>query len=183
MGRNDTNTPGYAGNLRRDTLIVVIPLVLVALIFTVIHSGGPNPGASRFDDSDLPLEGLHDVERLVAEGNRLMDVGRYGEAIRNYSRALIVDSTLVDVRVDRGSCYFAVGRYDDAVADFATAISIEPRHATAHFNLGVAYGALGSDSLMIAQWEYSLGLEPDGELADRIKRALNEYKNKAAVGD
>jgi tetratricopeptide (TPR) repeat protein len=118
---------------------------------------------------------MSDLEILIETGNRLMDSQQYMEAISHYTRALELDSTLVDVRVDRGSCYFAVGRNEDAKSDFEIALEQDPEHAIAHFNLGIIYGSLGDESQMVEYWNKYLELDPDGELADRVRDFLQEH--------
>jgi len=175
--------PGHRRYLLRDVLIIAGLLVLVGVAYSVTYVSDTNPGSSVSDPSGPLSMKTDDANRIVSTGNQLMDAGRFDEAISHYSQALLLDSTLVDVRVDRGSCYFAVERYQDAVVDFSAAITIDPGHATAHFNLGITYAAMGYDSLMIDSWERCIQLEPEGELANRIRRFLRDYESERTGGD
>ena len=138
---NTTETIDHKNYLARDLTILFGVLGAVAVIYSVaffttgtqqIESQPPVSGVfSRID------EAASDIEQLVRIGDRLMDTGKYIEAISHYDRVLLLDSTLVDVRVDRGSCYYASDMFEDALSDFSRAISMKPDHAIAHFNLGI----------------------------------------------
>jgi len=120
---------------------------------------------------------MDDPMAIVEIGNQLMDAGRYHEAISHYTRALSMDSTMIDVIVDRGSCYFALDDLDSAKADFEKAVAMDSTHAIANFNMGIVNGRLGNDTLMTQYWEKYLALEPTGQLADQIREFLQNHKH------
>jgi len=170
----------YRGRLRRDVGIIVGTLCLVGVAYTAIFMAGAHDDLSRSGAIAPPVGdmtfGGGDLDRLIEIGNQLMDGGQYEGAISHYDRALAIDSSLINVRVDRGSCLFALERYDEAISEFEFALSKEPDHAIAHFNMGITYGALGNDSLMIGYWEKYLELQPDGDLSDRIREFIREHR-------
>jgi tetratricopeptide (TPR) repeat protein len=182
MNRHSSDIPTGRKHLVRDLLIVAGFLSLVGLVYAVTYVKQTDQAAPT-DPSGQISAMTGGVEQFVSTGNQLMDAGRYEQAILHYSQALASDSTLVDVRVDRGSCYFAIESYQDAITDFTTAIAIKPEHATAHFNLGVVYGSLGNDSLMTFYWKQCLELEPEGQLAERIRQVLNQHDGGEAGSD
>ncbi len=164
-------------NLRRDMTILILVLSLAAIGYTgyfVLNRTGADLSAES-TASAAGLERLDDIEQLIETGNHLMDAQRYPEAISNYSRVLEIDSTLVDVRVDRGSCYFATDQLGEALVDFEIALALQPDHAIARFNLGIVHGGLGNDSLMLHYWNEYLAIEPDSDLADRVRSFLKEH--------
>jgi tetratricopeptide (TPR) repeat protein len=111
-----------------------------------------------------------------------MDAGRYESAVMHYTLALQRDPSLVDVRVDRGACYYALEQYDKAIADFEGGIEREPDHAIAHFNMGITYHSIGEDSLMVAYWKRFLELSPDSELSERVRDAIQEFIGSSEEG-
>ncbi len=169
--RSEVDEKGRRGNLGRDALIIVGLLAVVGVAYSIANLVGQKSRVLS-----------HDIVRIVMIGNQLMDTGRFEEAIAHYDRALAADSTLVDVMVDRGSCYFALDRYEEAVSDFMTALSVVPDHATAQFNLGIAYSALGRDSLAVACWVRCLDLQPEGYLADRARELLEKHGKRENEG-
>jgi tetratricopeptide (TPR) repeat protein len=108
-----------------------------------------------------------------------MDSERYEEAVRHYTGALALDPSLVDVRVDRGACYYALDMYHQAISDFSVALESEPDHAVAHFNLGIVYGTLGLDSLKTAYWTRFMELgSPDSNLRLVVRKYLDERSDR-----
>ncbi len=182
MNRHSSDIPTGRKHLVRDVLIIAGLLSLVGLVYAVTYVKQTDQ-ASSLDPSGQSPTAASGVEQFVSTGNQLMDAGRYEQAILHYGQALAFDSTLVDVRVDRGSCYFAIENYQDAITEFTTAIVIKPEHATAHFNLGVVHGALGNDSLMALYWEKCVELDPDGQFADRIRQILEQHEGDGTSGD
>jgi len=169
--------------LIRDIVIIAVVLSLVGVVYSSVYlaRADKNPGGEMglqmaTVDSDDPSE-------IVEIGNQLMDAGRYPEAISHYNRALALDSSLVDVTVDRGSCYFGLEMYDEALTDFFRALSMQPDHAIAYFNIGIVNGRRGNDSLMAVYWEKYLGLAPDGELSDQVRQYLDQHKNAGEEQD
>ena len=182
MNRYSSDIPTGRKHLVRDVLIIAGSLSLVGLVYAMTFVNRTDQ-ATPTDTSGQISAMTGGVEQFVSTGNQLMDAGRYEQAILHYGQALAFDSTLVDVWVDRGSCYFAIGSYQDAITEFTTAIAIKPDHATAHFNLGVVHGALGNDSLMAFYWEKCIELDPDGQFADRIKQILEQHEGDGTGGD
>jgi tetratricopeptide (TPR) repeat protein len=133
--------------------------------------------------SELPAVNPADTTQLVSIGDRLMDSGRYEEAVRHYSAALALDPTLVDVHVDRGACYYALDLPHQAISDFSIALESEPNHAIANFNMGIVYGTLGLDSLKAAYWTRFLELDSsDSNLIAVARQYLDERNNRPNGG-
>ncbi len=164
-------------HLRRDVIILITSLGLALIGFTGFYYTNTTDAeiVSEPSTATADLQGIDDISQLVDTGNHLMDSQRYHEAIQYYTRVLEIDSTLVDVMVDRGSCFFATDQLDEALQDFEKAISIQPDHAIAHFNLGIVHGGLGNDSLMLEYWKKYLELEPEGDLSNRVRNFIDEH--------
>jgi len=101
-----------------------------------------------------------------------MDAGGYPSAIRYYTRALELDTTLTNVWVDRGACLHAMGNGAGARADFSHAITLDPTHVIAHFNMGVTYMTDGAADSARFWWNRLLLLSQSGVHADRAKALL-----------
>lgn len=168
-------------NAIRDTAIIVGVLVLAGLAYTIwflAHEPVTADLSQPAIQSELPAVNPGDTLLLIATGDRLMDSELYEEAVRHYSGALALDPALVDVRVDRGACYYALDMYHQAISDFSIALESEPNHAIAHFNLGIVYGTLGLDSLKTAYWTRFLELDsPDSNLVKVVRQYLDQARN------
>ncbi len=161
--------------LRRDSIILVSVLALVGIGYAALdlasdrRAGMPAGHTGMADLTEMTLN------QLVRQGNQLMDAGRYEPAVMHYTLALQRDPSLVDVRVDRGACYYALEQYDKAISDFEEGIEREPDHAIAHFNMGITYHSIGEDSLMVEYWRRFLELSPEGDLSERVRDAIEEF--------
>jgi len=167
----------------RDILIIAGVLSLVGVVYSSVYLAGADKTTRGMSEMPITTIDTDDPSEIIQVGNQLMDAGRFPEAISHYSRALALDSSLVDVTVDRGSCYFGLEMYDEALADFFRALSLQPYHAIAYFNIGIVNGRRGNDSLMAVYWEKYLGLAPDGELSDQVRQYLDQHKNAEVEQD
>jgi tetratricopeptide (TPR) repeat protein len=172
-----------SNNWMRDILIIAGVLSVVGVVYSSVYIAGADKRPVTDMGKPLTTIDTDDPVAIVEVGNQLMDAGRYNEAISHYSRALALDSSLVDVIVDRGSCYFALDELDSAKADFEKAVAMDSTHAIANFNLGIVNGRLGNDTLMTRYWEKYLELEPTGELADQIREFLQKHKHAGDEAD
>jgi tetratricopeptide (TPR) repeat protein len=81
-----------------------------------------------------------------------------------YRRALELDPTHVDARVNLGRMLHEVGRLTSAESHYRLALAARPKNATALFNLGVSLEDLGQDSESAEA--YSQAIEIDPKCAD-----------------
>ena len=135
---------------------------------TVSPGKSPAPASAGPAQIDLPPPGAS-LDVLVLTGNTRMDSGRYQSAIAYYSQALELDSSQVDVWVDRGACRHAIGHGTEARSDFAHALSLDPKHVIAMFNMGVAYMTDGREDSARVWWKRLLAESPTGLQADRAR--------------
>jgi tetratricopeptide (TPR) repeat protein len=92
-------------------------------------------------------------EKVSKEAQLLLDTGqtafehaRYDEALRAFTRAYVLTTTLPKTsslaQLKIGSVYMAQRKFDAAAVSFQRAITIDPAFALAHNNLGEAFGEL-----------------------------------------
>ena len=55
-------------------------------------------------------------------------MGRFEEAIADYSEVIKLDPDLVSAYIGRGIANTSLGKYDEARADFKKALELEPRN-------------------------------------------------------
>ena len=89
--------------------------------------------AGRRDDT---LRVLGEVRRAVGPayepeyyrlcGNAYRAMGRYEEALADFTRAIELDPADAWAIASRGQTYRLMGRYDEALADFTRAIELDP---------------------------------------------------------
>ncbi|ORX53183.1 the chip U-Box E3 ubiquitin ligase [Hesseltinella vesiculosa] len=79
-----------------------------------------------------------DAERHKAQGNRLFSEHRYEDAIKEYSTAIIKDSTERIYYTNRALCYSKLEKYDHVINDSRKAIELDKSTVKAYYLLGQA---------------------------------------------
>lgn len=175
----------------RDLLIIAGTLVAVAVGYFLIREKPEPPARPQEDvqsqamgnDPADPHRGMsmamldslpQDLTTLVSTGNQYMDAQNFPIAAECYKRALLLDSTLPDVRVDYGACLHGMGLTQRAIDEFKKAIVFKPDHAIAHFNLGIVYREQQMNDSARVYWTKCLKIDPQGQTADAARQALKE---------
>ncbi|MEK8144323.1 tetratricopeptide repeat protein [Streptomyces sp. M10(2022)] len=55
-------------------------------------------------------------------------MGRYEEALADYTRSIEIDALYIWAIGSRGETYQAMGRYEEALADYNRAVEIHPQY-------------------------------------------------------
>src|SRR5579862_7337904 len=67
-----------------------------------------------------------DSRKALNDGEQMLRVGRYAEAIQSLDRAVALDSRMVNAYLVRGRANIALGRTEAAVVDFTKVIQLQP---------------------------------------------------------
>ncbi|MGD1076316.1 MAG: tetratricopeptide repeat protein, partial [Thermodesulfovibrionales bacterium] len=88
-----------------------------------------------------PLAGGADVRSHVDMGDAYYNEGRYDKAVKEYSEAISMDSSLAEAYYHRGLAYYRTEHYDEAIGDYTKAISLypSPPDAQVYLSRGIAY--------------------------------------------
>jgi cytochrome c-type biogenesis protein CcmH/NrfG len=117
-----------------------------------------------------------DLDALIGLANLEFDSGQWEHAIDYYSRALAIDGTNPDVRVDRAIAYHSSGQNDVAKKELLRVTREKPDHKNAWLNLGVVNRELGDRAGALAAWERYLKLDPQGEHAAVVRQEIEALK-------
>jgi len=194
----DAKPAGAPTNTRtRDAAIIVGVLVVMTTAYFIFRNkpvlqSAASPSQPAATEQGVPpehppIEGMSnmpgmamldslpkDFASLVQLGDQNMDHGELPIAAECYRRALALDSTQVDVRVDYGACLHGMGMGDRAVVEFRKALRASPRHAIAQFNLGVVFLDLQQNDSAKVYFKKYLEIEPNGRAAADASRLLKE---------
>lgn len=124
------------------------------------------------------LEARNRSFRLLNEGTRDHDAGRYHDAVAKLEEATGISLNSFQGYYYLGLSYHAIRRYEDAVKSLAVALELEPGHLQSHIAMGNAH--LKQGSLLEASVEYHRALELQPEYApafDALAR-LEEARGK-----
>ncbi|MDH4156445.1 MAG: tetratricopeptide repeat protein [candidate division Zixibacteria bacterium] len=171
--------------VRRDTLVILALIVLVPagyFIFKKPDAAPVNPTQTQSPHGEGNVEGMTaglgdlptDYKGLVATGNQLMDQANYPIAAECYKRALAIDGSSPDVRVDLGACLFGMGLPQRALEELRIVFEKTPGHSICNFNLGIVHFGLNQKDSARVYWSRYLELEPDGRAAETARAYLQE---------
>lgn len=131
--------------------------------------------------------------RLVKEGIRKIDRGRYYQAIFIFNKVLEDDSVHEKALYYRGLSYCALKEYKNALADFTKVLEENKTAVGALINRGIIYALVGKEKESLEDFTQALVYDPDnpkiysnrGGLYARKKdysRALTDF-NRALKGN
>lgn len=126
------------------------------------------PKPARGKDEKMPGNPLSagDVQRLVADGARLLAARRPGEAAAVLARAWEVDSHNAAAAINLGGAYILQGKHERAVPVLEAASRLEPDNPMVWTNLAAAYlgklpfATTERQDRAISAFERALALDP-----------------------
>jgi hypothetical protein len=134
----------------------------------------------------IPTTGCTEKLTLTAEeynqrGVSLANQGKYEDAIKDYTRAIKLDSKNAQFYYNRGVAYINLEKYDLAIADFTKAIEIDPTDAKNYVARGIAYRVNGQKDMAIADFTVAIGFSTNSDLTAFARKKLEEITNTPVV--
>jgi tetratricopeptide (TPR) repeat protein len=93
-------------------------------------------------------------------GNAYKELGRLGDALGCYDRALALDAGNSDLHYNRATALQALGRFDAALAGYDAALALNPNDPEARNNRGVALKELGRYEEALDSLDLALAMVP-----------------------
>ena len=117
-----------------------------------------------------------------AEGYICCEAGEYDEAIRNYTKAIEIESEFANAYSARGSAYSRKGEYDRAITDYNRAIELDQNFAEAYLMRGIVYDRKKEHEKAVSDLNFYLKLLPlkmfFSKHGSDIKFRIRELKKK-----
>ena len=146
-----------------------------------------SPSTETLDVCDLaitsePLTDRDLVATYINRGILRVRVGRTGDGIADFNRAIDRDPTIAEAWFNRGVALMRTGDYEEAMPSFQAAVERSTnRPALAYFGRAVANEALGNMRAAYADYRRASELDPDWErprselrrFQVRLPRAVN----------
>lgn len=95
------------------------------------------------------------------------ELGRYGEAIESFDRAIALKPGFVEAYCGRGNVHHAHGNHDAALADRDRALALDPNHAPAHANRATTLRNQARFEEAVLSFDRALALEPGNAVTHR----------------
>lgn len=158
-----------------DALVVVGILVFVALLFIVVTKPEkePQPTAGALMDVEDALGGLPtEYNELVKLGDEAMDSANFVLSAEAYRRALELDSSSINVRVDYGASLHGMGLPQRALEEFRKTLLIAPQHIVLNYNLGIVFSSLAQPDSANFYWNRTVQLAPNSAIGQAARERL-----------
>ncbi|MFD8284976.1 tetratricopeptide repeat protein [Streptomyces solisilvae] len=101
-----------------------------------------------------------DVWAITSRARIYQSVGRYEEALAEYTHAIELNSSSASIIADRGYLNRLAGRYEEALADCASAIELDPENSNAITNRGATYRISGQYEEALVDFDRAIELDP-----------------------
>jgi len=145
---------------------------------------------SEFGESPPPPPGKHELDALehYNKGVSFQTLGFYGEAIKEFEKAIEFKPGYIDPKVSLGLVYSEKGLYDEAIETFLDLLKFKPNYIDLHKFLGYVFKKKGNPSKSLEHYNIILKLNPNDsenhynigkawEALGNIENALLIYKN------
>ena len=143
-------------------------IVLLTLFFSTISI----PLSACSSSFSLPI--LKPAIDYNQQGTTKYQRGDARGAIKDYDRAIAIDSKYVEAYTNRAVAKLGLGDAQGAIKDYSRAIEIDPQDALIYYNRGVAKFELGDNRGAISDFDRSISINPQD---------AETYSNRGAGAD
>ena len=103
------------------------------------------------------------INKHFLSGNNNFDVGKYQEAIKDYTEVIKIDSGFYKAYHNRGVVYDLLGDLDKSIADYTSAIMLYPTYDQAYYNRARVYGRTGQSHKAIEDYTQAIAINPQNQ--------------------
>ncbi|MFM9962923.1 MAG: tetratricopeptide repeat protein [Planctomycetaceae bacterium] len=153
----------------------------LALAQLINENGGDNSEALRLCDQGIPLPGPYTRHLLEIRGSVRVKAGQLEPALEDFTRAIALDSTIIEDRYHRATILRDLGRYDEALRDLDEARRIDPTNLATDFVQGTVHSARGD--LLLALDCFDRLLARDSQHLAAQRRRISVYAKLNRWGD
>ena len=134
---------------------------------------------AKIGSSDSRASAVYDTR-----GYAFSKIGKYDDAIADYSRAIEVNPKDIFAYNGRSFAYSKKGQYDKAIADSATAIELDPKNSLSYHERAVAYEGKKEYDKAIADWSKAIAIAPaEYNILSRARLYRNGGQFDEAIAD
>jgi protein O-GlcNAc transferase len=128
----------------------------------------------------LELASKETADRLIAEGNRAEEAGRFADACECYRAALRAAPQFAKAHLNLGIALEALGRAEEAAASYEAVLAMEPADPYAHYNLGKLHFTRGAPETAERHLRAALECRPEFAEARLVLAHVLEARGDAA---
>jgi tetratricopeptide (TPR) repeat protein len=142
-----SNAPSLKLVLALLCLFALLNTSLAGTAFAQKRGRAPQKSASR-------------AAGIAEEADKLLDEGKFPEAIDAYKLAIRLDPKFAPAYGGLGDSYFNTGKWEEGLAAYKEQVRLEPNSAQAQYDLGYAYNAMGRHGEAFAPLVKATSLDP-----------------------
>lgn len=132
----------------------------------VLHEKGNYQDALKEYDKALDsglLKGENQVIALNNRANLFADLGRFEEAVADYTTALEQSPAFAEAYYNRGIARYSLGEYLGAIDDFTRVMELDPAYVSAYYNRSFPLEGLGRFNEAIRDVGKALMMRPENQ--------------------
>ncbi|MBI4052140.1 MAG: tetratricopeptide repeat protein [Elusimicrobia bacterium] len=132
-------------------------LIILSSILSLVWAAKTEPGQETIWDQIMAVQ----AARNLQEGGLLMQQGRYDEAVREFSRAVVTRPEEAWGHIMLGAAYYWSGQVDSAMKEYREAVRLDAQNSQAHQLLGIAYAWKGDVEMALQEFMEAKKISPD----------------------
>jgi tetratricopeptide (TPR) repeat protein len=156
VGRDATKKHGFMFNLFCATSALV---VIVSMSYATFKQTGIWKNSMALWTYVIEKEPSSPAMAYSNRASALNDMGKFYEAIEDYTKAISLDPSYARAYWSRGSVLSNIDQLDKAMEDLDKAIALEPS-ASAYYTRGTVFEKRGEEEKAIGDYERAIELKP-----------------------
>jgi tetratricopeptide (TPR) repeat protein len=124
--------------------------VLILFIILLIISFALSCGEKNNQTTNVNSNNAKEYYERALE---FSDLGKYKQAIEQYTKAIQTDSKYTKAYFNRGALYFNNNEFENSISDFSKVLELSPNDAEAYYNRGQARYYNAQKSLACTDWK------------------------------
>ena len=169
MPRSASRKSGFAG--RRYLVAAACLAVGVALTGWLLNAWMTNSAAVPLSAEVDPGDPRSEFDAAFRDAVASMQAGRYEEALSAWHRALLLDTEVVEVKVNLGFTLFELGQLAQARDSFVAALEQNAYQANAYYGLAIVNEQMGDLEGALGAMRSFIHLAGPGQDERHIRRA------------
>ncbi len=125
--------------------------------------------------------GREEIDALMAEGIRLMDRERYGEAVEIFTQMIAKAPTFAEGYNKRATVYYLMEEFDKSIADIHKTLELNPVHFGALSGMGLCYLGLNEPRQALEWFERAVAVNPNLDSIQHYIQQIRAYLRNQAL--
>jgi tetratricopeptide (TPR) repeat protein len=153
------DSPPHISNFPFNIDDFVSYLTTTLLLVIVIVIG--NNDDYRIENVEAQVSNTSSISELIAQGNSLIELGKYEESIVWFDKALAIEPKNSEALYNKAVALSDLGKHEEAITYFDKVLDLDPNDTDALTYKGISLESLGNHAAAIIYFDKVLALEPN----------------------